>query len=62
MISANAMSMAGPTVGLVLFSIYLADWPFTGLMPDLVFDGWSVVVIGMRELVFADNRLSEPHP
>jgi hypothetical protein len=62
MIRAYAICMAGPTVGLVLFPIYLAGWPVTGLLPDLVFVGWSLVVIGISELVIVYIQRRNTHP
>jgi uncharacterized membrane protein len=62
MIRAYAICMAGLSVGLVLFPIYAAGWPVTGLVPDLVFVGWSVVVIEISELVIAHSRCSKAHP
>jgi uncharacterized membrane protein len=51
MIRAYAICMGGPSVGLVLFPIFLAGGPVTGFGPDLVFVAWCLTTIVMGEWV-----------
>ena len=62
MIRAYAIGMGGPTVALVMFPIYLAGGPVTGLASDLVFVGWWLVTIGIGEWIIILNRQKQTYP
>jgi uncharacterized membrane protein len=62
-IRAYALGVGGPTVGLVMFPIYLAGGPVIGLVADIVFVGWWLVTIGIGEFVIAFiQRRTEKKP
>jgi uncharacterized membrane protein len=60
MIRSYALGMGGPTVALVMFPIYLAGGPVTGLVSDLVFVGWWLVTLAISEWVIAQIGKTRP--
>jgi uncharacterized membrane protein len=58
MIRSYAIGVGGTSVGLVMFPIYLAGGPVTGLIPDMVFVGWWLITIGISQwvIVYIRNR------
>jgi uncharacterized membrane protein len=62
MIRSYVIGVGGTSVALVMFPIYLAGGPVTGLIPDIVFVGWWLFTIGISEWVIVQIQKREMGP